>query len=484
MTIIQMLGDKRTREFDTTKPTEKIPAIKNFGVILYDIPIAITLENLKKISRSESFIPKYKKMNMRIAFFICESEKERENIYKSAPELNPLIKWTDFTLRQPLIKNAISSLKSISNNFTNMLESNNRIIPTLKHQPGYYFNKNKQLALKILGDNYIDIEKSFSYCLTNQTITAQDEINTDKNIEWELIFYWCWFILYKVTEQTLIRYESFFIYFGKDLNKTFKKFSKCNYLIKYLVFDFLSQYFYFEKVFNNELQLIRNLKFLIIDDNIIVKFTDKFNSIAENTKTIFNSKIIQNSSKKLLKIKNNKEVVNEFIENTYVISLPESIKGYTLCNRTVMIQKLEDSSIQDEHDTLFGFTLMTMIHEFAHFGIRFNLKSDYAWFEKASPMIHGSKESGSSFIKEIFGYEPFTITPAASRFISDPINWTLSHKAFKNEFTDLNPYRKEFENTSKQRRLKQSATDSSNSISLIGCKYSYRRQQEARSKKI
>ena len=87
-----MLGDKRTREFDTTKPTEKIPAIKNFGVILYDIPIAITLENLKKISRSESFIPKYKKMNMRIAFFICESEKERENIYKSAPELNPLIK--------------------------------------------------------------------------------------------------------------------------------------------------------------------------------------------------------------------------------------------------------------------------------------------------------------------------------------------------------------------------------------------------------
>ena len=70
-----------------------------------------------------------------------------------------------------------------------MLESNNRIIPTLKHQPGYYFNKNKQLALKILGDNYIDIEKSFSYYLTNQTITAQDEINTNKIIEWILIFY-------------------------------------------------------------------------------------------------------------------------------------------------------------------------------------------------------------------------------------------------------------------------------------------------------
>ena len=97
---------------------------------------------------------------------------------------------------------------------------------------------------------------------------------------------------------------------------------------------------------------------------------------------MFNSKIIQNSSQKLLKIKTNKEAVDEFIENAYLIELPESIKGYTLCNRTIMIQQLANSSIKDEKDTLIGFTLMTMVHEFGHFVMRFNLKNYYAWFEK------------------------------------------------------------------------------------------------------
>ena len=161
---------------------------------------------------------------------------------------------------------------------------------------------------------------------------------------------------------------------------------------------------------------------MIIDCDYLIKFTDEFDSILENTKLIFNSKILRNSSKKLLKIKNSKEVVNEFIENTYLTSLPESIRGYTLCNRTVMIQELGDPSIQDEQDTVIGFTLMTMIQEFGHFGIRFNLKSDYAWFEKESPIIGKSREIGSNFIKEIFGYEPDTITPAASRFIFNPNN--------------------------------------------------------------
>ena len=189
---------------------------------------------------------------------------------------------------------------------------------------------------------------------------------------------------------------------------------------------------------------------------------------------IFNSAIIKNCSKKQLKIQTNEEVVNEFIENTYLIELPESIQGYTSCNRTIVIQQLANSSIQDDHDTLIGFTLMTMIHEFDHFIMKFNLKSDYAWFEKSSPAIHGAKESGSSLVKKIFGYEPLTITPAASRFILDPNNWALNHKLFKEKFKELNPYKKTFENTSKQRRLRQSAVDSSNSISLIGCKYTYR----------
>ena len=471
-----MLGDKRSRKFNTSEPTKKIPAIKKFGVILYDIPLGITLESLRRISSSESFIPKYKKKNMRIAFFICESENERVIIHESASGLNTLIKYTDFEPHQSLIENATLSLKSISNNFNKIFDWKDKSTPTLKHPEDYYFNKNKLLALKILGDNYIAIEKSFSYCLANQSITAQDEINTNQIIEWVLIFYWCWFILYKVTEQSLKRYKSFFFNFGEYLTEIFTKLRNCNYLIKYLVLDLLSQYFYFRKIFNNERQLILGVKG-IIDCKLIAKFTDKFNSIVENTKMIFNSAIIQNCSKTKLKIQTNEEVVNEFIKNTYLTELPESIQGYTLCNRTVMIQELEESSIQDDQDdqdTLIGFILMTMIHEFGQFIMRFNLTSDYAWFEKSSPAIHGVRESGSNFIKKIFGYEPWTITSAASRFILDPNNWTLSHELFKEKFNELNPYEKKFDNTSKQRRLRQSAADSSNSISLIGCKYTNR----------
>ena len=487
MIIIKMITPKRGREFNTSKPTEKKPVTNKFGVMLYDIPITITLEKLKGISNSENFIPKYKKKNMRVAFFICESEKKRKKVCKSASELDSSIKCTDFIPQWSLINNAISSLASISKNFNKIIKSNNSLIPTLKHQPDYYFNINKQLAISILENSYINIEQGFSYYLKNRGISARDEINIkSKNIEWVLIFYWCWFILYKVSsEQTLTRHSMFFYYFGENLKETFRAFSKCNYLIKYLVFDFLSQYFYFKNEFHNEVKICEWIT-SIIHINIIKKFTDEFNSIVENTKIIFNSKIIKHSSKKLLKISIDKNGINEFIENTYVISLPEGVQGYTLCNRTVMINLLTDSPISDKRDTIIGFTLMTMIHEFGHFASRFNLKSDYEWFEKTSPKIHGLKDCGSDFIKEIFGYEPETITPAASRFILNPNNWNVSHRLFEERFKDLNPYKAEYENTSKQRRLKQLANDNSAYRRLGGCKFSFRRQEksDSRSKKI
>ena len=178
-----MLGYKRSREFNTSKPTEIKIAIKNFGAILYDIPIIIALEKLRSISRSEFFIPKYKKKEYRIALFICESKKKRKIIYQLASELHPSIKYTDFIPQQSSIKNAILSLKSIYNNFNKILKSKKRLTSTLNHQPDYYFNKNTQLVLKILGGNYIDIEKSLSYFLTNQAIAAQDEINANQTIE-------------------------------------------------------------------------------------------------------------------------------------------------------------------------------------------------------------------------------------------------------------------------------------------------------------
>ena len=75
-----------------------------FGIILYDIPIIITLEKLRKISSLESFIPKYNKKNMRIAFSLCESKEERKDIYNLALEIDLLVKCTDFKPQQSLIK--------------------------------------------------------------------------------------------------------------------------------------------------------------------------------------------------------------------------------------------------------------------------------------------------------------------------------------------------------------------------------------------
>ena len=187
-------------------------------------------------------------------------------------------------------------------------------------------------------------------------------------------------------------------------------------------------------------------------------------------KTIFNSEIIKTASG-LDDIKL-QSVVDEFLANTYLVDMPETLEGITLSNRTVMINLLSSSPHDyNNANTIVGYTLMTMIYEFGHFINRFSLKSDYSWLEKQTPdRNHKKIEGDSDFIKKIFGSEPETITLKASKYILNVNNWAKLSNAFINEFKKSNPYiEKDKHNPIKQRRLKKQVLNMAEIIELNYC---------------
>jgi hypothetical protein len=101
-------------------------------------------------------------------------------------------------------------------------------------------------------------------------------------------------------------------------------------------------------------------------------------------------------------------------------------------------------------NTILGFTLMTMHHEFGHFTQRFDLHKFYQWFEKASPAYEGQQEAGSELMKKIFKKDPTTINKEATEFLFNERNWDCSNDAFASEFNSLNFFSEEGRNLTVQ----------------------------------
>lgn len=78
-------------------------------------------------------------------------------------------------------------------------------------------------------------------------------------------------------------------------------------------------------------------------------------------------------------------MVNEFICSIHLINLPQSIQGLTLCNRKVVVKSLGNIGDYNNSPVLWGFTIMTAIHEFGHFSQRFTKTNDAEWFEHKTP---------------------------------------------------------------------------------------------------
>ena len=331
--------------------------------------------------------------------------------------------------------------------------------------------KIKNRASTILANNCINIQKDFSRIIENRM--SLQSTNQSSYTEWLIIFYWCWFICYKISRGTLKEYSIFFEAFSQDHSKLFfTLLEQSNYLTKSLVFDILAQYFFLKNAFNNEAKVLNSIINNVLVGGKMEKFTILCNSCIQNFKQIFNSRIVR----KATEYDSLDAIVDEFIDNTYLVNLPNTIKGYTLCNRIVMIKKL--SSMAKDYkgiNTRVTFTLLTMLHEFGHFLQRFELRSDYLWFEKSSPSIEGI---GSTLMKKIFKKEPETINIEATGYILQPKNWNQSRKKFSETFNTLNFYSEERRRAKSpnQRRLKQNMCKRLDVLKLGGCKYSGRLQ--------
>ena len=306
--------------------------------------------------------------------------------------------------------------------------------------------------------------------MNDRKVDAIVKSNNSCYIQWLIIFYWLWFICFKVFQITLDRYQEFFSDFDKLwIKRLFHDILNSDNIVKYLGFDLLMQYFFLVDPFAYELKVIKSLS-NIIEDNETFKFDTHCSNWILNFKTIFNSEIIKTASG----LGDNKlqSIADEFLANTYLIEMPETLEGITLCNRIVMINLLSSDSLEYENaNTIVGYTIMTMIHEFGHFINRFSLKSDYAWLEKQTPDRNNEKiEGGSDFIEKIFGSEPKTISLQASKYILNINNWAKFSDTFIKEFKKSNPYSEKYEhNPIKQRRLKQQMTNMADVIELTYC---------------
>jgi hypothetical protein len=117
---------------------------------------------------------------------------------------------------------------------------------------------------------------------------------------------------------------------------------------------------------------------------------------------------------------------------------------------------------------------MTILHEFGHFALRFNLKTNLEWLEKVSPKdSDNSSEAGSTLIKAIFKKIPTTINIPASEFLLDIKNWNLKSTTFTKQFKKINTYHPALDlgdgQNKKQRRLKENIGARTHLINLIGC---------------
>ena len=136
------------------------------------------------------------------------------------------------------------------------------------------------------------------------------------------------------------------------------------------------QYFFLVDPFVDEMKVIMSLP-IVIGRREAVKFKTHCSNWALDFKITFNFEFIKVASG--LDAINLQSVVDEFLANTYLIKMPGTLEGITLCNRIVMINLLS-SNFNDYHNknTVIGYTLMKMIHEFVHFINRFFLKRDYS----------------------------------------------------------------------------------------------------------
>ena len=439
----------------------------------------MSLSELKASSSCKQFIPFYKEKHIKIAYLLSDTKEERKALRIRYSKLSRNIKIIKFKAEPSLIDGATNELGGLSekiikcyNLYKSLFTSSRSQKKLIGAKIDEKLTKIKSNAATILAKNYIHIKKNFS-CILRERVPMQNA-SQHSYTEWLIIFYWCWFIYYRLSRGTLEKASIFFSAFNSnECQLFFPLMRQVNCLTNNLVFNVLAQYFFLRDAFNHEEKVLKSIHLVLAYSHQMIKFTSLSSSLVDVFKKIFNSKIIQKASE----CEHLDRIVDEFIDNTYLLDLPATINGYTLCNRVVMIRKLSNIACDYQGiNTIVTFTLLTMIHEFGHFLQRFKLKTDYSWFEASCPKVEGIAQAGTSFMITIFKKEPKSINIEASRYILKHQNWEQAKKSFSDDFNKINVYSeaRQLSNSPKQRRLGQKIRKILDIRKLGGCKYSGR----------
>ena len=232
-----MIQSKHSREFDSSEEASKRQKLsKNYGIFVSGIPNRVSLKTIIDGFADDSFfVPMYRKKNIHIAYFLFETESERDNKYMTIFNLSPEIVKIQFSLSTNCsFDETLNIFATISQKFYDL----NRNTPVSSELLRKSLSESKDIAQNLLAVNYLNIKHSF--LLLNQNRTETLNIESTKLIEWIIMFYMCWFICFRLNEQNYENLSFFFDNFRRfGLIQFFEEFNQRSPIIKYFAFDVL-----------------------------------------------------------------------------------------------------------------------------------------------------------------------------------------------------------------------------------------------------
>ena len=446
------------------------------GLFVYNIPIDLSVaefnSNFKEL---ETFVPTVKDNHIRIAYILVDSNVQTSNIIKKLNSLGTLDNYEFDTTLHCSIDKAVTEIQSISSEIVRLAEDQ----ACTKIQVENMLNTNKQRSIVLLAENYSVIMGSYYFLKNSQTYTVSQNQEINHCI-WLVIYSFCYFIAYKLSNDNLTDYECLFNSLTPpQLFSYINKLRSCNSIQRYLAINFLWQITFMKDQFKCEEDVIDYLlRSPIYRPTQLKTFAPSlFDLLSKILITdLVNSHVSVGVSCQ--------KVVEEFVSNIYLTRLPESIQGLSIFRRYVVIKnKCKTSIAFEDEPVLRSYTLMTALHEYGHFAQTVHLNSDLQCLNHEYPEIidpvtqKKSHEAGNVLMRKIFGYDPVAINIQASNFLFDIQNWDLDINEFQCKFQSLNeniPIDLIMNRRTTRARLKVSV----NQVSLIGCLRSNRSSNE------
>ena len=461
--------------------------IKNLGkgLLLSEIPETLDIDIIKlNFHQFYTFLPLFQGKHLKIAYIIYENDTDIDQIEKILSNLCPGVNSLQFSPSKSFpLHLTIEKLGIIIKNFliidTNSLNFNLPQTEGSVNDPDFdiLFDENNKICQQILAENYLFIRDSLESLKKTRERVNLNAHNSD-NIIGLIIFSITWLCRYKINKDTLEEFSYFFAKFQPPyLVQYFRDLTTCHPILKLYSREVFWQLAFFQKPFNDEADILESV-YDLVRVNLCYSLIDFCPPICNILKNILSTQIVQDEIENMTTYS---QMIEEYISNIYLLKFPETLQGITLFNGSVII-KIHSGSQRELSNSIAyqGFIIMTALHEFGHFAIRYDLNSEMEWLNYETPRVsnsieqedQASREGGTVFMKAIFSYEPKGIEIPAIQYIMDESNWLVPLSDFQAGFAHVN---KNIGKNQKKNgklynvRLKQLPRGESTYIRLGGC---------------